>query len=75
MDFENKLLEPYDYLTEIPAKKIRTKLIKVSNYLTAFNKSSCKLNFKSFNQWLNVPEEKHNQITEIIEMLHYSSLL
>ena len=51
MDFENKLLEPYDYLTKIPGKKIRTKLIKVSNYLTALNKSSCKLytfNFEVF---------------------------
>lgn len=54
---ESKLLEPLIYLTKIPGKKIRTKLIQ------------------SFNYWLGIPHEKLIKITEIIEMLHNSSLL
>jgi hypothetical protein len=55
--FDEKILEPLHYLTKIPGKKIRTKLIK------------------SFNYWLNIPENILNNITDIIETLHNSSLL
>jgi hypothetical protein len=55
--FDEKILEPLHYLTKIPGKKIRTKLIK------------------SFNYWLNIPESILNNITDIIETLHNSSLL
>lgn len=55
--FDDKILEPLTYLTKIPGKKIRTKLIE------------------SFNYWLNIPKDKLNKITEIIELLHNSSLL
>jgi geranylgeranyl diphosphate synthase type 3 len=55
--FDEKILEPLYYLTKIPGKKIRTKLIK------------------SFNHWVNIPEDVLNNITDIIETLHNSSLL
>ena len=37
--FDEKLLEPYNYLVKIPGKKIRTKLIQVKIYLNFFNKT------------------------------------
>ncbi|CAF0877770.1 unnamed protein product [Brachionus calyciflorus] len=55
--FDDKLLEPLNYLIRIPGKKIRSKLIE------------------SFNHWLHIPKDKLDKITDIIELLHNSSLL
>jgi geranylgeranyl diphosphate synthase type 3 len=52
-----KLLEPYNYICQVPGKQIRTKLVQ------------------SFNYWLKISPEKITQVSDIIEILHNSSLL
>ncbi|XP_023023224.1 geranylgeranyl pyrophosphate synthase quemao isoform X1 [Leptinotarsa decemlineata] len=54
---DEKLLEPFDYILQVPGKNIRSKLSR------------------AFNHWLNISEEKLNQITDIVQILHNSSLL
>ncbi|KAJ8919025.1 hypothetical protein NQ315_016930 [Exocentrus adspersus] len=54
---DEKLLEPFIYMLQVPGKNIRSKLAKAFNY------------------WLQVPDEKLSQITDIVQILHNSSLL
>ncbi|KAI4459555.1 geranylgeranyl pyrophosphate synthase [Holotrichia oblita] len=54
---DEKLLEPFAYILQVPGKNIRSKLAR------------------AFNRWLRIPEEKLEQIEEIVEMLHNASLL
>jgi len=55
--FDQKLLEPYNYICQVPGKQIRSRLINCFNY------------------WLKVSEDKLNLVSEIIELLHNSSLI
>ncbi|XP_018571729.1 geranylgeranyl pyrophosphate synthase [Anoplophora glabripennis] len=54
---DEKLMEPFIYILQVPGKDIRSKLAKAFNY------------------WLNVPDEKLSQISDIVKILHNSSLL
>ncbi|KAJ8944675.1 hypothetical protein NQ318_015883 [Aromia moschata] len=54
---DEKLLEPFNYILQVPGKNIRSKLAKAFNY------------------WLHIPDEKLAQITDIVQILHNSSLL
>lgn len=54
---DEKLLEPYVYIVQVPGKNIRVKLAR------------------AFNLWFKIPEEKLQLITDIVQILHNSSLL
>ncbi|CAG9769208.1 unnamed protein product [Ceutorhynchus assimilis] len=54
---DEKLLEPFNYILQVPGKNIRAKL-------------SC-----AFNLWLQISEEKLAIVTDIVQILHSSSLL
>lgn len=51
------LLQPFNYLRQVPGKEIRTRMIH------------------AFDEWLQVPADKLEIITKVIEMLHTASLL
>nr|AGX25357.1 geranylgeranyl diphosphate synthase [Pissodes strobi] len=54
---DEKLLEPFNYILQVPGKNVRAKLAH------------------AFNLWLQIPEEKLSVITDIVQILHNSSLL
>ncbi|XP_066253665.1 terpene synthase [Euwallacea similis] len=54
---DEQLLEPFNYMLQVPGKNIRAKLAR------------------AFNLWLQIPEEKLTIITDIVQILHNSSLL
>ncbi|XP_031559006.1 geranylgeranyl pyrophosphate synthase-like [Actinia tenebrosa] len=54
---EKILMEPYNYILQVPGKRIREKLIQ------------------AFNLWLKIPEDKLNIISDVVKMLHNSSLM
>lgn len=54
---DEKLMEPFKYILQVPGKNVRLKLAHAFNY------------------WLQIPEEKLDQIIEIVQMLHNASLL
>ncbi|XP_066139479.1 terpene synthase isoform X1 [Euwallacea fornicatus] len=54
---DEQLLEPFNYILQVPGKNIRAKLAR------------------AFNLWLQIPEEKLAIITDIVQILHNSSLL
>ncbi|XP_076317982.1 terpene synthase-like [Tachypleus tridentatus] len=56
-DEDKILLQPFNYILQVPGKQIRSKLTK------------------AFNHWLNVPLEKCQVISEVVQMLHNASLL
>uniref|UniRef100_A0A6P7F2D9 Geranylgeranyl pyrophosphate synthase n=1 Tax=Diabrotica virgifera virgifera TaxID=50390 RepID=A0A6P7F2D9_DIAVI len=54
---DKKLLEPFEYILQVPGKNIRSKLASAFNY------------------WLCIPDEILTQISDIVQILHNSSLL
>ena len=54
---DEKLLQPFIYISRTPGKRFRSKLARAFNY------------------WLKIPEDKLNEIDEISQLLHNSSLL
>ncbi|KAF7278114.1 geranylgeranyl pyrophosphate synthase quemao isoform X1 [Rhynchophorus ferrugineus] len=54
---DEKLLEPFAYILQVPGKNIRAKLAG------------------ALNLWFKIPEEKLTLITDIVQILHNSSLL
>lgn len=54
---DEKLLQPFHYILQVPGKNIRAKLSR------------------AFNLWLQIPDEKLDVITDIVQILHNSSLL
>uniref|UniRef100_A0A182Y818 Geranylgeranyl pyrophosphate synthase n=1 Tax=Anopheles stephensi TaxID=30069 RepID=A0A182Y818_ANOST len=54
---DEKLLQPLNYIEQIPGKQVRMKLALAINH------------------WLSIPMDKLAAISEIVQMLHNSSLL
>nr|ARE68915.1 geranylgeranyl pyrophosphate synthase [Epicauta chinensis] len=54
---DEKLLQPFTYILQVPGKNIRSKLARAFNY------------------WLQIPEDKLEQIEDIVQMMHNASLL
>uniref|UniRef100_T1DSZ4 Geranylgeranyl diphosphate synthase-like protein n=1 Tax=Dendroctonus frontalis TaxID=77161 RepID=T1DSZ4_DENFR len=52
-----KLLEPFNYILQVPGKNIRAKLAE------------------AFNLWLQIPEDQMALVTDVVQILHNSSLL
>ncbi|XP_019625389.1 PREDICTED: geranylgeranyl pyrophosphate synthase-like [Branchiostoma belcheri] len=54
---ERILMEPYEYICQVPGKQIRLQLIEAFNY------------------WLQIPQDKLQTISNVVQMLHNASLL